>query len=298
MNSAEIYKQKYLKYKMKYLSLQQKGGMDFNRLAQLYDGAKNRITQVLDRITSEEEKLICTTAEYIFDDCYLQRFNIPPNITKKQREEEIIKIKDIMLNSQKEKETENKIRKIKYNNGDIYSGLLEKGVPHGQGKMIYKNGDIYEGNFIESKPKGKIEVKSNKFAYFGEIENNIPNGHGEIIYSTGSKYTGYFIKGVPHGEGKMTYINGDIYQGNWDNGKKDKYGVYTYKESGDIYNGYWKDDEKNGKFEISNPSFFKSTYSEKFVDGIKQNKEYMKTNTNTSTSKSRVNASGRRVYGR
>jgi hypothetical protein len=44
---------------------------------------------------------------------------------------------------------------------------------------------------------------------------------------------------------KIKYLNGDIYEGYLENGKKQGYGkmIYSY---GDIYDGYWKNDNKHG----------------------------------------------------
>ena len=44
----------------------------------------------------------------------------------------------------------------------------------------------------------------------------------------------------------MTYGNGDVYEGNWKDGKKNGKGKYTYTD-GTVYEGDWKDGSKNGK---------------------------------------------------
>jgi len=43
----------------------------------------------------------------------------------------------------------------------------------------------------------------------------------------------------------MTYANGDIYDGSWQNGKKNGDGKYYYK-SGCLFDGNWIDNHQNG----------------------------------------------------
>jgi hypothetical protein len=42
------------------------------------------------------------------------------------------------------------------------------------------------------------------------------------------------------------YLNGDIYEGVWKEGKKEGYGVQKYL-NGDVYEGEWKNDLRHGK---------------------------------------------------
>tara|TARA_B110000305_G_C19394062_1_gene616457 strand:+ start:403 stop:558 length:156 start_codon:yes stop_codon:yes gene_type:complete len=46
----------------------------------------------------------------------------------------------------------------------------------------------------------------------------------------------------PHGKGRMTHTDGDIYQGNWVDGKASGYGTFIDDE-GSIYEGPWVDDK-------------------------------------------------------
>jgi hypothetical protein len=289
--SDEIYKKKYLKYKNKYLELKQKGGF----FSEIFNG----FTQFLDRLTSEEKKSICTRPDYIFDECdnYLEKFKFPPNMTKEGRVVEIDKIKDIMLNSQKENSPIDKIRKIKYTNGDIYSGLLENGMPNGRGVMKYKNGNIYEGTFIKGIPKGKQAIKSEEGTYFGEVTDNKPDGYGEMTYTNGDKYIGEFKNGYKSGQGIFTYANGDKYTGEFKNNNFDGHGIITYT-NGFIFdgkfvngkkNGYgtttlstgrgrgysesgnWIDDNKHGTFKDYAPDGSYSSFSDKeWVNGVRK----------------------------
>lgn len=49
-------------------------------------------------------------------------------------------------------------------------------------------------------------------------------------------YQGVTKNKVFHGKGRMTHANGDIYQGNWENGKANGHGVFVDIE-GSMYVG-------------------------------------------------------------
>ena len=47
--------------------------------------------------------------------------------------------------------------------------------------------------------------------------------------------------GVFNGKGRMTHVNGDIYQGEWVNGKASGQGVFL-NNKGELYDGMWVND--------------------------------------------------------
>ena len=66
-----------------------------------------------------------------------------------------------------------------------------------------------------------------------------------------AKYEGNYLNGQKSGVGKMTYPNGDVYEGEWVADKFNGEGTYTYKKSGDIYSGSWLNGKKHsfGRYE-------------------------------------------------
>jgi hypothetical protein len=44
-----------------------------------------------------------------------------------------------------------------------------------------------------------------------------------------------------HGKGTFRYLNGDVYNGEWNEGKKNGRGTLIWAD-GDVYDGEWKDD--------------------------------------------------------
>jgi hypothetical protein len=71
----------------------------------------------------------------------------------------------------------------------------------------------------------------------------------ENISITEDVYVGEEKNGVPHGKGKMVYANGDVYEGEWFDGKKNGQGISYYLLLGELfksYEGTWKEDKKEG----------------------------------------------------
>jgi hypothetical protein len=50
--------------------------------------------------------------------------------------------------------------------------------------------------------------------YEGEVHQNKRYGLGKMTYSNGDVYEGYWVEDVIHGHGKMTFSDGTVYEGN------------------------------------------------------------------------------------
>ena len=80
------------------------------------------------------------------------------------------------------------------------------------------------------------------------------SGKGTITFDNGDVYEGAFQDNEPHGVGKMTYKNGRVCEGIWKDGNIDyevemkPHGsgemIYT---SGSMYEGEWKESKRHGK---------------------------------------------------
>jgi hypothetical protein len=274
MNSnadEKMYKKKYLKYKMKYLSLQRGSGFF----------GPNKEEQ-------EKIKKLCTFDGKTYVTC-IDKYTQEGIKKKYGRSEETEKIlaKSAILNYRS--------GKIIFENGDEYYGNLFKGLPEGRGSIKYKGKKDYEPecDWIE----GKQVIKFKDGDYVGELKDGKKNGNGKMMYADGrvydgawkddekngqgtmltphrdgvrsAFYNGTWVKDLENGQGSMIYANGDYYNGNWRYGFRNGNGRMVYKEDGKIYEGNWIDNKRDTrKFDENNKNkvkcFEKATITTKY----------------------------------
>ena len=77
---------------------------------------------------------------------------------------------------------------------------------------------------------------------YRNITNNIENKNNEEIYvHRRSAYLGEIKKDKPEGEEILRYDNGDVYKGEFIDGKRSGFGICIFSNK-DKYEGLWKDD--------------------------------------------------------
>jgi hypothetical protein len=117
-------------------------------------------------------------------------------------------------------------------------------------------GNIYEGGWRHSKKSGECN-KSNCARVVSTAVHlikvcGVSAGQGSTAYINGDIYEGQYEHGQPHGQGSFTYVKQDLYEtynGEFKNGKYDGFGVYRYF-NGDEYAGQWRAGLKHGTGEI------------------------------------------------
>ena len=77
------------------------------------------------------------------------------------------------------------------------------------------------------------------------------NGYGVIIYVNGNIYEGEFKNGKRDGQGTLTWTDGEKYEGEWKNGNYHGKGTLTYVD-GTIYEGEWHNDRREGEGTLTN----------------------------------------------
>ena len=108
--------------------------------------------------------------------------------------------------------------------------------------MIYKNKNIifYKGNWENNLKNGKgIMLIKNDNKYEDEWKNDILI-NGKIIFKNKDIYEGNLLNEI------IKYLNGNEYNEEWVNNKKERKGIMKYL-NGYEYNGDWKEDLKEGK---------------------------------------------------
>ena len=119
-------------------------------------------------------------------------------------------------------------------NDNKYSGKFDSdGIPIGEWKL-QRGKD----------PEISIKFQEKYNLFIDPIEFNA--FLGTYTYTDGDIYEGEFKDGKRHGKGKYTFKNGDIYEGEFKNGAKHGKGKYT-SANGTIYDGDWENGEKHGQ---------------------------------------------------
>ena len=98
---------------------------------------------------------------------------------------------------------------------------------------------------VESRPA--IEIAGNS-KYEGEWLKNskVKHGKGKITWVDGSIFEGVFKQGKACENGRMIHATGDVYQGQFLGDKANGFGKYT-REDGSSYEGFFKMNKHHGK---------------------------------------------------
>ena len=147
--------------------------------------------------------------------------------------------------------------------GDYYKGEWRDGHFHGQGERWLPTGPVYKGEFRKGKFHGQgVMTVPNGQGYEGEFRDGKFHGQGVYTWPDGTRiegrwfYGGQYIgsvneSGQPHGYGVMSWWGegaGNLYVGEWRDGRRDGYGVMTfrYKEP-NLYEGEWGGEWGDGR---------------------------------------------------
>ena len=106
-----------------------------------------------------------------------------------------------------------------YDNGEIYEGDHKNGLRNGSGIYTFLNGNGYwSGEFKDGKLHGKGISCIGKFEWSGEFKDGkLPEG--TLSFNGIGIYVGELKDGKMHGKGKMTYADGTVKEGLFENGR-------------------------------------------------------------------------------
>ena len=112
----------------------------------------------------------------------------------------------------------------------LYTGPVVKLHPHGFGIIKFGTICTLEGEWKEGKIDGPaVQIFSNGSKFEGELKDD----------------AGFALFTMYHGQGKTCFENGDVYEDEYKNGKRNGYGKFFFN-TGEIYLGKWKNDKKVG----------------------------------------------------
>eukprot|EP01102_Stenamoeba_stenopodia_P016630 TRINITY_DN5830_c0_g4_i1.p1 TRINITY_DN5830_c0_g4~~TRINITY_DN5830_c0_g4_i1.p1 ORF type:complete len:240 (-),score=21.01 TRINITY_DN5830_c0_g4_i1:389-1108(-) len=122
---------------------------------------------------------------------------------------------------------------VRKNNSYVYRGQFVTGLRHGQGVCtVHANGFQYAGDWVNDRiVRGTLvfrEAGEKAWCTFeGAFENSSPM-HGKLTYPNGNVYEGGFKARSPDGKGTMKYSNGGVYEGHFWLGMRDGKGTMLY----------------------------------------------------------------------
>ena len=135
----------------------------------------------------------------------------------------------------------------KWDNGDVFDGLMLDGKRNGKGRFVWASGQTYDGDWRDDVAVGQgAMVFVNGDRYQGQVKDGKPDGRGKMQFSNGDSYEGQLDQGIADGEGAYTEKNGSRYTGQWKAGLKQGRGTYVWAY-GQRYEGEWVADRAEGR---------------------------------------------------
>lgn len=201
----------------------------------------------------------------------LKRFRKSRNLQQKNRKKEIEDLKEI-YDSPNLIKAENR-RQVQYSQNDwmhFYPNDEKKFVKKYKNTLIVEilvvnKQEIYTGsiNYNNQKHGFGVSILKNGSKYTGFWEKNSFEGWGEFIDTDGNIFHGLFKKGKLNGKGKKFSINGNYYEGDFKDGLRCGCGKEETKDH--IYEGQFENDKKNKKGKLIYKNI-KDIYEGDFVD--------------------------------
>jgi uncharacterized protein (TIGR02145 family) len=110
---------------------------------------------------------------------------------------------------------------------------------------------------------------SGQFSFSQCVEGDCNNGFGKYLYSNGDVYVGEFKEGKITGKGKFTWSNGEYYEGSFVLNKRWGYGK-DVMENGDVYEGDFLNNSRHGfgRMNYSNGEIYEGNW----VSGMRTGK--------------------------
>ena len=150
----------------------------------------------------------------------------------------------------------------------VYEGETNlSGLKHGHG-ALYSQNRIEKGTYRDNKLTGWCQIVQNNGEFFeGKVIEGIPNGFGIYKNSKGQVYSGEFLNGKRSGKGKFVTSKFE-YEGDFCNGKLDGNGTIQFSD-GHLYTGEFRNNEINGfgEFRWKNGDYYKGQMANGKMEG-------------------------------
>ncbi|XP_057291663.1 radial spoke head 10 homolog B2-like isoform X3 [Hydractinia symbiolongicarpus] len=171
--------------------------------------------------------------------------------------------------------------------GIVYKGWFKNGKMHGQGTCSWPNGTVFVGDFVENvitgrgkrHGKGIIYYDHNGESYYdGNWCENTKAGFGIRRFAKlwiNVNFMRSFFFGILIFFSFFRFKNGNMYEGNWENNKRNGKGTMYWYNLGQEYSGDWVDGIQTGYGEniwflkrVSNSQYpLRNHYIGEFLNG-------------------------------
>ena len=147
--------------------------------------------------------------------------------------------------------------------GSVFKGVFYNGAANGYGEKYYTDGSTFKGQYVDGRKTGKGNwvvpygatgicwggytddkdrgICWSNFTFEGFFENGYPSGKGKLISTFEGKktiYDGQWDKWILNGIGKITFADGEIWEGNLFERSLEGYGTKTLP-NGKKISGMW-----------------------------------------------------------
>lgn len=140
---------------------------------------------------------------------------------------------------------------MRFLDGHVYTGQLEKGLKNGVGLLEYGR-DRFYGEWTDGRRQGQGSVVyGSRDTYIGQWDRDNRNGAGKLTHTSGTSYIGRWVNGLMDGEGVLLTPT-EEYTGSFQSGLKNGFGVLRSLKTTTLYEGQWKNGDKHGQGKLTN----------------------------------------------
>ena len=122
---------------------------------------------------------------------------------------------------------------VRFPNGDVYEGSLDRGRRSGAGTLGFADGRRYSGTWADDRPEGEgVFTYPNGDRYEGNYRRGLRHGQGVLTTHAGARYDGEWASDREHGQGRREWPDGRIYEGAFRDGRPHGAGRLTVQGGG------------------------------------------------------------------
>lgn len=196
------------------------------------------------------ESALPSDAELVY---YLKNGELPPNAASASLSITTAPARDANSDNNKKDTPTGKLPTYQFADGRVYVGEFKHYTREGRGALRTKTGDIWVGTFVNNLLHGSGSIKySEASAVHSKPTATAKNaGGGNTAPGKMKKFEGIFRYGK-RVEGRLTYTDGKIYDGQWDPETEKPHGKGSCRlRCGDIYVGEWRKGKMHGRGRIT-----------------------------------------------